>query len=615
MKLTQQKILFFLFLISFYVAAWIMQSHILLRSDVSALIHETVKLLVGGKYGKDFFEPNPPMIFYLYIPPVLLMKYFSMNAVVALRLYIFLLASLSLLLSYQLLKRIFSPTESTVMALLLLALTVIYLVLPYGDFGQREHLVVLLVMPYLLLVACRLKNKAIPVGLAVLMGVLGFAGFVVKPHFMLTFLFVEFFCCLYQRNYFAWLRVETLIVMSFVLVYVLSILLFYPEYVFLVVPKVSQFYYAGLGAPFGTLLFNSIVVFCCFPFLFFFLFKNKNQQVIFSSVLLVALSSFLVTYFIQGTEWYYHLLPAYSLAVLLLIYLVSLFVLQDRPSKADYVRVAIVILLLVGFLVHAESVSWTAIIFSPGTFFGYFGVLFAILFYLAEPNKKIFKIALITAFVVAVSFAFTYMAQHSTWYAHRFFLTILLLLLLFTLFVSDVRMQKRHAIFSVLLAMFVFSFPVYAGLSMYWAEVLAKDKSAHMISFLRAYAENKSIVFFSSNIQGYPLVDYAKQVTYASRYSFFVWLPKLVIHPDASAVSQKNYYIDTVAEDLNAYKPAYVFIDVKKFKPNLNYIPFEFLPYFSSNYHFQMAWKPYHYLTTLDDAPLFKYRVYERIDT
>ena len=59
------------------------------------------------------------------------------------------------------------------------------------------------------------------------------------------------------------------------------------------------------------------------------------------------------------------------------------------------------------------------------------------------------------------------------------------------------------------------------------------------------------------------------------------------------------FFIDLMAEDIEIKKPKFVFVDVKEYKTY--YLPhrFEYLPYLLKNSHFQEAWKPYHYYTTI----------------
>ena len=63
--------------------------------------------------------------------------------------------------------------------------------LPGQDFGEREHLLLLLALPYLLLAAARAVGREIPASHAVAIGLLAAAGLLIKPHFVLLWLAIE----------------------------------------------------------------------------------------------------------------------------------------------------------------------------------------------------------------------------------------------------------------------------------------------------------------------------------------------------------------------------------------------------------------------------------------
>src|SRR3990167_7896242 len=94
---------FILILIGIYLSACIIQSTLLVNWDISWGLQEANRLLAGGKYAKNFFEPSPPMFLYLYAVPVMVSKIFSIPIILAFRLFIFTLASISLFICYRLL--------------------------------------------------------------------------------------------------------------------------------------------------------------------------------------------------------------------------------------------------------------------------------------------------------------------------------------------------------------------------------------------------------------------------------------------------------------------------------------------------------------------------------
>ena len=93
-------------LAAIYLAAIAVQSNIYMISDVSWLLHVTQSFLQGGHYNQDFFETNPPMIIFLYIPPTLLHHYFSFDAIGSLRFYVFIVATIILCICNDLLTKL-----------------------------------------------------------------------------------------------------------------------------------------------------------------------------------------------------------------------------------------------------------------------------------------------------------------------------------------------------------------------------------------------------------------------------------------------------------------------------------------------------------------------------
>jgi len=315
-----------------YILAWQLQSQLVLNYDVSWLMHAARRLLAGGTYSQDFFETNPPLILYLYLPPVILSKVLAADPILIFHEYIFLLASLSLVLSSILLRKIFTQNSALLANAFLLMLALVYLVLPCYDFGQRDHLLVLLAMPYLFLVVCRLQGKTIRPFYAFSLGVLAGLGFAIKPHFLITPVLVELYYIFYKRNNWAWLRPEIVTILAILVIYALSIFIFQPDYLYIVVPYSLRLYYSAVSQPWSALLLNSVVLYCAVPLIFYFVQYKENPYKNLSTVLALALLGFLLSYFAQRMIHFYHLIPALSLALLLMLVLFSSF-LAEVPKR------------------------------------------------------------------------------------------------------------------------------------------------------------------------------------------------------------------------------------------------------------------------------------------
>lgn len=344
MRFIEQRLFFILALAGIYLLGAIIQYNILINVDVSWLMHVSKRLLAGGTYQRDFFELNPPLILYLYSPAVMLENFFSLSQFPALCIYIFVLASFSLLLCYQLACRIFRPEDYKILYLFLLALAALFLVLPLRDLGQREHLLFILTMPYLLLVTARLQGCNINPYYAAAIGLLAAAGFGIKPYFISTFALLEIYYIIRARNVLAVFRPEVFAIFALLIAYFISIFVFQPDYINVILPVSLRYYYHPYQVSLSQALLYQPAVFCSFAILFFIIQYKKNPYQTLSSILLLALTGFFISYLIPRTLWPYHLLPAYEMAILLVTLLLGLLVKQENiPAWAAAVLVMLVL--------------------------------------------------------------------------------------------------------------------------------------------------------------------------------------------------------------------------------------------------------------------------------
>ena len=72
-----QKFIFVSALVGIYMLSWMIEANMLVSGDISLGLQESMRLFSGGSYGKDFFEVNPPLFLYLYMPPIIWAKFIS----------------------------------------------------------------------------------------------------------------------------------------------------------------------------------------------------------------------------------------------------------------------------------------------------------------------------------------------------------------------------------------------------------------------------------------------------------------------------------------------------------------------------------------------------------
>lgn len=157
-NITRTTYNFWLIASSIFILSILLQSNIFCNTDANWLLHATAKLLHGEKYYYNFFETNPPMILYINIIPVLLAKLLHLPMSLVFRIYVFFIAFFSTIFCAILLRQIYKFYPAWVRCTFVLAIIFVFVLLPTHAFGEREHLALMLVAPYVFLIILRVRN-------------------------------------------------------------------------------------------------------------------------------------------------------------------------------------------------------------------------------------------------------------------------------------------------------------------------------------------------------------------------------------------------------------------------------------------------------------------------
>jgi len=332
-----------------FAAGILVQANMILNFDVSWLLTVTNKLLLGGHYYTNFIETNPPLILYLYIPAIIFAKTTHLSFSIAFKIYTFALAAGSLYICNILLQRIFDNSYNSIRYALLVVIAFAWVLMPGYSFGEREHFAIMLTLPYLFLLDLRLTEKVFNFYLVVLLGFMAGIGFAIKPHFLFVLVICELFFIYKRRNLFAWLRLETMVIGLVILSYGASLFLLTPNYIFKVWPLVYHLYFIAAREPFGALIAQPTFIFWLIVFGVYFLLYEKIQHKNLAQILLFASLGYLISYFIQHTTWYYHLLPVLTIITLLMILFIGEKILSI--AKINWLDIGLIVLLQLSILV------------------------------------------------------------------------------------------------------------------------------------------------------------------------------------------------------------------------------------------------------------------------
>lgn len=303
------------------LAAFAWHSMWLLQTDVSYFLMAAERILDGARPYRDILETNPPLIFWLTLPPVWLARLLGLPSTPVFVAAVCLLIAGCSGLAFRILAAGGDRRAAGLTAALAAGLAAF---LPNDVFGQREHLIFISALPY---VACALRRAegggvaAVP---AVAAGAIFGVGLALKPHFVAVPALIEIWLLFIHRDLKRLFRAETLAMAVPLVVYPGIVWLATPEYFTVIIPLV-RLTYGAFDLPLPALLLR-------LPFLLSMLFfiiaaaalallsgKRAGQW-----VWIVAGAGAIVAYLLQAKGFVYHSFPLRGFALVGLLLAVEL---------------------------------------------------------------------------------------------------------------------------------------------------------------------------------------------------------------------------------------------------------------------------------------------------
>ena len=288
-----------------------------LNHDVGWLLVATNRLLEGAAlYRDDVIEINPPLILYLFAPAVGLARLLALPEIATTRVWVGLVAVASLVGCGRALARSFDARDRQLARVLVLALGFVFFVLVGVHFGQREHFMLILIVPYLLSVAARAGGTQIPRGDALWIGVCAGLGFALKPHHLLVLATLEGALALRRRSLSGLLRPELVALVATGLLYLASVVVLTPAYLEVVLPLGLDTYWAYQW-PLGVLLDVRELLLLVLAGVSLLALRSDAKLRTLGAVLFGTGVACYAAYLIQGTGYRYQRYPVNGMAFLL----------------------------------------------------------------------------------------------------------------------------------------------------------------------------------------------------------------------------------------------------------------------------------------------------------
>ncbi len=287
--------------------------------DDAWYLHMASVWLHGGTIYRDVIDTNPPLIVLLTVPPVWIAERLGANAVAVFKAYVALAAFCSLFLSARVLRSVWQPAKANDQAPRLLLTALVFIIFPFArqpEFGQREHLMLLLTLPYILAAAGWASGHDLRPRFAWLAGIAAGLGFAMKPHYVLAWLATEAALLVVGRRG-SWRRPAVLSAAVGLILYGLFIIVFVPQYLSLF-DKVRQVYGGWNSSP--ALLFRlPDAQMWAAGFVLLLLVRLPAGARPRALVLFAAWTGFLLAAVLQLKGWSYHLYPGRAIALLFFV--------------------------------------------------------------------------------------------------------------------------------------------------------------------------------------------------------------------------------------------------------------------------------------------------------
>ena len=290
-----------------------------LNPDAAWILYCAGRVLDGARLYRDIVEINPPLVFWLNLPVVGAARLTGLSEVLVFRLVVVLLAIASLGLSARLLPLAWRGGSRLGPLAVLVALSAVLLPMPAGYFGQREHLTLALVVPYLFTAAAEAQGQPPSRGLRVTAGLAAALGFALKPHFLVVWAGVILYGWAREGRRYRWLGAINLTIALGLAAYGIVVLVASREYLGIVSALGGAYQRFAAHPVLAIMTRGSLPLSVLATLVAYLAFRRIVSEQIFADHLAVAAAGFLLAVVLQGKGFGYHYLVAIGASVLLLV--------------------------------------------------------------------------------------------------------------------------------------------------------------------------------------------------------------------------------------------------------------------------------------------------------
>lgn len=341
------KVIDYSYLLFIIVSIFLFFKFNTLNVDSTWILYVSSKIIEGKTLYTDIVEVNPPLIFTYSTFAIYFSKLTSFSYALSFITIVSILISISSLLSFYILKKIDSIKNTRY---LIYAIIFILTIATFPAYGQREHLLVIFILPYILYSMFR-SSISVPKYILVIVVLFASLGFNLKPHFFLIVIAIEIVYILHFKKIFYFIRWDSFLLFLTGVIYLAFIFTYFPEYINFAVPLALETYTSLFNKPILILLSN-YEMFIFILSIFIWISFSKKEFNLDIKILLITIISFLFIYLIQQKGWFYHRLPFFLFTLLFIFYTIFNYV----DSKKKLYFLSFIPLLAIIILINIQKV-------------------------------------------------------------------------------------------------------------------------------------------------------------------------------------------------------------------------------------------------------------------
>ena len=281
-----------------------------INHDEAYFIALVGRLLDGGEIGKDVMDINMPHVWWISAVPVWFARQLGLRPDIAATAFTVAMAILSLAGVAHLIAAAGFTRFARNLFLVFAALLVLFV--PGYDFGQREHWMVLLTLPYIVACGCRPNKLVLPAAVGAAVGVAACPGFCIKPYFLLVPVALEIWILVRLRRPSLAIRSETIAMVTAGIVCAGLTVTYAWSYLEVDMPTALLAYWS-YNSSLQEVFLSAAILLAPASMLVAVAYLARQKDVQTSALaqaLAVAGAASLVAALIQAKPWSYHFLPA-----------------------------------------------------------------------------------------------------------------------------------------------------------------------------------------------------------------------------------------------------------------------------------------------------------------